>query len=228
MIASFIARGCDQAVFAGLYRNAGGRAIALTDYDALPEVRALAELGMAADPAERAVERFRFFDLQPDSRWDAWKGRLVIDWPPPARSWYCWAGRNRFPVHAILEESVLAPPVPDWREIVLDWAELRLLPTSWRAALAGWRGIYHILDTTDGRRYVGSAACADNILGRWQNYAATGHGGNRHLLTRDPAGFRFSILERTSPDLPVDEIVRLETTWKVRLGTRFPDGLNDN
>lgn len=67
-----------------------------------------------------------------------------------------------------------------------------------------------------------------NLLGRWRNYAASGHGGNRLLRQRDPANFRFSILQRVSPDMDPADIVRLEATWKARLHTRAPAGLNDN
>ena len=53
------------------------------------------------------------------------------------------------------------------------------MPKRWQATLAEWRGIYYIFDVSDGRGYVGSAYGTDNLLGRWRNYAASGHGGNR-------------------------------------------------
>ena len=66
-----------------------------------------------------------------------------------------------------------------------------------------------------------------NILGRWLNYAASGHGGNKKLKERDPSYFVFTILQRTSPDTERDEIGRIEAGWKDRLHTR-EHGLNDN
>ena len=69
---------------------------------------------------------------------------------------------------------------------------------------------------------------AENLLGRWLNYAASGHGGNRLLRQRDPQHFRFTILERVSPDMYAEDVIRLESTWKERLHTRAPHGLNDN
>ena len=71
--------------------------------------------------------------------------------------------------------------------------------------------------------YVGSASGTDNLLGRWQNYAATGHGGNVGLRRREPVNFRFSILERLSPDMQTDEICVLENLWKVRLSALIPN-----
>ena len=84
-----------------------------------------------------------------------------------------------------------------WDELDLAWNQLGILPKRWQAKLAEWRGIYYIFDASDGKGYVGSAYGADNLLGRWRNYAASGHGGNRLLRERDPQGFRFTILERS-------------------------------
>ena len=84
-----------------------------------------------------------------------------------------------------------------------------------------------IWDSSDGLAYVGSASGDTNILGRWEGYAATGHGGNKLLRERDPSLFRFTILQRVSPDLEIAEVIRLEATWKERLHTR-ERGLNEN
>ncbi len=48
------------------------------------------------------------------------------------------------------------------------------------------------------------------------------------LRKRDPQHFRFTILQRVSPDMDSDDVIRLESTWKERLHTRMPYGLNDN
>lgn len=112
--------------------------------------------------------------------------------------------------------------------MVLRWDELHVLPALWKSRLREWRGVYFIYDTSAGKGYVGSAAGGDNILGRWENYAATGHGGNRLLKARDPKQFVFSILQRLSPDSPPHEVLQAENSWKERLHTRSPSGLNDN
>lgn len=67
-----------------------------------------------------------------------------------------------------------------------------------------------------------------NLLGRWLGYAASGHGGNAMLRERDPHNFQFSILQRVSPDMDATDVIQLEKTWKDRLHTRAPRGLNDN
>jgi hypothetical protein len=168
-----------------------------------------------------------WFDLKLMNDLEDWRGKLIVRWPAPERSWWRWSSRNEIPVQAIVEDSLLDSTLPDWRDIVLSWDELAILPRKWREALSQWRGIYFIHDTTDGKGYVGSACGEENILGRWKNYAASGHGGNKRLLERSPKNFQFSILERASPDLDIADVVRLEKTWKDRLATRI-SGLNEN
>ena len=168
------------------------------------------------------------FDLTPTEFYVAWKGKLIVSWPKPERAWWRWANRNVIPVYAALEESVLEGAMPPWENLSLRWDELAVLPPRWREALSHWRGLYVIQDTSDGRTYIGSAYGDQNILGRWLNYAQSGHGGNQLLRQRDPRNFRFSILQRVSPDMEATEMIRLESSWKIRIGTRDPNGLNIN
>jgi hypothetical protein len=131
-------------------------------------------------------------------------------------------------VLAILDGNALATEMPNWKDIVLTWEQLAVLPTNWKDKLSEWRAIYYIFDSSDRKGYVGSAYGEANLFGRWIGYAARGHGGNKLLRERDPKHFRFSILQRVSPDMDPTEILRLESTWKERLHTRQPYGLNEN
>jgi len=132
------------------------------------------------------------------------------------------------PVLAVSERSVFDAEMPPWDEMSVSWDELAVLPSPWKARLAEWRAIYYILDTSDVKGYVGSAYGDSNLLGRWMNYSARGHGGNVLLRERNPKHFRFSILQRVSPDMDAADVIRLESSWKLRLQTRQPLGLNDN
>jgi hypothetical protein len=94
-------------------------------------------------------------------------------------------------------------------------------------------GVYLITDRSSGAQYVGSATGARGILGRWQAYAADGHGGNvalRALVTADPGHarhFQFSILRTLPADLHRAEAIRQEQLYKAKLGSRA-HGLNEN
>ena len=181
--------------------------------------------GFTAAEGRPSIEHFTL-ELTPFR--SEWKGKLIIDWPGGEKSWWRRAEKNSFSVQAILEQSIFDGAMPRWNEICLNWEELNVLPSRWRTSLREWRGIYYIHDKSDNKAYVGSASGAENILGRWQNYAGSGHGANKLLKQRDPRNFRFSILERVSPDMNQAEIVALENSWKIRLWTRQPYGLNEN
>ena len=224
-LVSLIRHQAGSALFVGLYRVDGARAISRKAYLAMPQARELASL---AGGQEFRRSSLLWFDLRLQSKLAELKGRLVLSWPGIERSWWRWAGRNVVPVQAIHEESVLVPKLADWQQLVLHWDELKLLPASWRAALSQWRGIYYIFDRQSGKGYVGSAYGAQNILGRWLTYARTGHGGNKLLRACRPEGLEFSILQRVGPDTGPAEVIALEGWWKQRLHSRAPYGLNEN
>lgn len=226
-VASFIAYGPGKALFVGLYMIGKTKPLTPAQYWRIPAYKEMKSFGMRGFTGEKRSSVL-WFDLVPADLLATWKGKLIVGWPPPERSWWRRAHRNTMPVLSILEESAFDAAMPEWDEILLSWEELAVLPSRWKSALSHWRGIYYIFDCSDGRGYVGSAYGEANLLGRWLNYAARGHGGNKLLRQRDPRNFRFSILQRVSPDMVASKIVRLESSWKVRLHSRHPLGLNDN
>lgn len=221
-LAVFIGLAPGEATFAGLYRVTGSRPLAEAEFRALPGLEELLGLGMLST-AVKADERL--LDLVPVDTWAAWVGKLTIKWPGKELSWWRRAERNRMAVSSIAENSRFAADMPGWAALMLTWTELRHLPSTWRAKLAEWRGIYFIYDIARRAGYVGSASGAENLLGRWLEYARTGHGGNVMLRASQPENLRFSILQRTSPDMTPAEVVAIEETWKLRLHTRT-HGLN--
>ena len=96
-----------------------------------------------------------WFDLALTEFYSSWKGKLIVDWPPPERSWWRRAHRNDIPVWAVLEESALDAAMKKWDEIDFTWSQLGILPKRWQARLSEWRGIYFIFDTSDGKGYRG-------------------------------------------------------------------------
>lgn len=227
-VASFIGREAGKALFIGLYAIGASRPLTREQYWKIPAYIEMKALGMRGFGDQESRRSILWFDLSLQPFYAEWKGKLVIRWPPPERSWWRRAHKNEMPVLAVLEESALDKEMPNWENICLTWEQLRLVPTPWKAKLSEWRAIYYIFDVSDGKGYVGSAYGETNLLGRWLGYAAHGHGGNALLRQRDPKHFRFSILQRVSPDMDAADVIRLEGTWKERLHTRSPVGLNDN
>ncbi len=228
-VASFIGHKAGKALFVGLYKRGESRRLTKTTYWKEPgniELRKFAKWDYDVDRPF-----VLWFDLELTDICDQWKGKLVIEWPPPDRSWYRFPNdkKNIFPVHAILEKDTLAEKkMPSWRRLVLTWDELKTIPEGWQARLREWRGIYLIFDVSAGKGYVGSAYGSENLYHRWvRGYAKSGHGNNKHLKPRDPTNFRFSILQRVSPDMSEAKVTRLEHTWMKRLHTRHLFGFND-
>ena len=231
-VVSFIGHQPGKALFVGLYEVVSDKLLSREEYWQVPEhIELRDKFGMKGFIAEKDDRSsIVWFDLKLSDSFARWKGKLVIAWPKPDIAWSRWAkdSGNQMPVLAILEESSLERPMPGWDEIDWPWDQLKTLPPSWRFKLSQWKGIYYIFDSFDGKGYVGSAYGDSNLAGRWQEYAETGHGGNRFLRERDHTKFRFSILQRLSPDALQDEVIDQERKWKKRLHTRDPLGLNDN
>ena len=222
-VAAFIGIEPHEAVFAGISRVVGREVCDAAAYAAFPGNAELIDFGMASD---RPDEPFVAFDLEEQPLHREWLGKLVVSWSA-GRSWARWANRNSFPVAQIARDSLFVGAMPDWRDLSLSWNDLRALPRAWMQTLSHWRGIYYIFDTERRAGYVGSASGVDNVLGRWRDYAASGHGGNVGLRASSPDALRFSMLQRTSPDLPSADVVMIESGWKRRLST-LAYGLNAN
>lgn len=228
-VASFIGSEAGRALFVGLYAIAASKPLTYEQYWQVPAFLELKDLGMKGwDLNEARPSSILWFDLVLTDFFHDWKGKLIIRWPSPERVWCRRAHSNEFPVVAILEESILESAMPAWDQLLLSWEDLQLLPVRWRTALSQWRGIYYIFDTSERMGYVGSAYGESNLLGRWLNYAKSGHGGNSLLKKRRPQNFRFSILQLVSPTSEPADVIRLESSWKRRLHTLAPHGLNEN
>lgn len=230
LMACFVPLDGGRHLFTGLFRNAGAtledRARIHSDprYAELETDFGASDTG-PSNPTNATGQAFRF-DFQPLDALSDYRARLVVK--TPGGQGYCFKGANIDPtILALLEQPATAPPMPNWRDLTLTRADLRHLPQGWAEKLAIWRGVYLICDHSDGARYVGSAAGAENLLGRWRGHIARQHGITAQLQQRDPGNFTFSILELTAPDISPQDIIAIENGWKTRLHTRT-FGLNDN
>ena len=178
------------------------------------------------------------YDLQLVPEFDAFNERLVINWGKNAISWSQWYHKNLKEVVEILPEGYIGN-FPGLLQIVLEFNELKRLvanPSSnheWYHHLSAVNGVYMILDASTGMQYIGSACGKEGIWQRWSEYARTITGGNKELkelISRDPdyhRHFRFSVLQTLPSNVTKDEIIRVETLYKNKLGSRV-FGLNSN
>ena len=230
--ASFVVNDQGEARFVGLYRVLRWAYRSYTELAADPHRTALAgkitgETISFYDGREgdgRAV-----FDLELLPDFAALKGRLIV--PRPAgRAFLRLAENCSLPITRIEETARFIPPMPSWDGLVMTAQDIRTIPQPWADKLSQWRGIYHIVDISDGARYVGSAYGEENILGRWRAHVQRDRGVTVELAKRDPIHFRFSILELLAPNAVMEDVVGREGSWKERLATREPHigGLNKN
>ena len=84
-----------------------------------------------------------------------------------------------------------------------------------------------------GKQYIGSASGPEGILGRWRDYAASGHGGNKQLKKLVQGNesyvhnFRYTILQTLPKTITKKEIISFESLYKNKLGSKV-FGLNEN
>ncbi len=106
----------------------------------------------------------------------------------------------------------------------------------WKAALENAKGVYLITDTSNGKRYVGSAYGTTGLWSRWGCYVGTGHGYNDELTQLITANgidyarlnFRFALLEHRTMKTDDNVVIQREGYWKNVLRSRVPNGYNKN
>ena len=103
----------------------------------------------------------------------------------------------------------------------------------WKSSLSAVAGVYLVLAETTGEQYVGSAYGLSGIWGRWKQYSLNGHGNNKllkHVVKTDKdytAAFRYSVLQVLPKSTKDAEVIRWESQYKRKLGSRAT-GLNAN
>ena len=202
--------------------------------DSVPDTPELKPAGFPLD--DNFKGELAYYDLEPVDCLQEYEHRLVIEWGNAAISWH---------QKGTTEKSVLAIDSPikksfiGYDNVVLPYAQLKEVVQNrevyelWQAALSAVKAIYLIVDTKNGKQYVGSAYGKDGLLGRWRVYVDTLHGNNKlmkEVVCAYPDRyqyFQFSILQIFSKTAPDKEIIDAESLWKKKLGT-IPFGMNDN
>jgi hypothetical protein len=135
----------------------------------------------------------------------------------------------------------LGKPFPGINEINHSFSVLEKIfevgRIDWKAALMDLKAVYLITDTSNGKKYVGSAYGDTGLWSRWGCYIGTGHGWNDELvrlirrrgLKYARRNFNFSILEAMAKGTADDAVIGRESHWKQILLTRNRDhGYNRN
>lgn len=153
-------------------------------------------------------------------------GRVYIDWGSGTRSWAQRADRQD---KLILEltRTFQEEAFPGYGRFIANLSAIEALPPGWLSALSAVRGVYLLTCPRTREQYVGSACGEGGLLARWYDYVRNGHGGNVGLKSRDPADYQVSVLEVSSSNATVEEILAAEQLWKAKLQSKEM-GLNRN
>ena len=129
-------------------------------------------------------------------------------------------------VAQIIEDKYEDEEFPGYEKVNISWEVMKrvLGKSSWKTALQNQKGVYLITDVLSGKMYVGSAYGKNMILGRWQAYIKSGHGGNTKLKELKAeyikTNFRYSILDIFKSTVEDKFIISRESWWKKTLMTR--------
>lgn len=162
-------------------------------------------------------------------------GRLIVKFKNTSQNMVRKAESvmNDCEVSQILPDTFDNDLFPGYEKVNISWQELSRVidKDTWKTALQNQKGVYLITDTLNGKNYVGSAYGENMILGRWQSYVRTGHGGNVGLkpLNFDyiKENFRYSILDIYKSTTDDQTIIDRESWWKNVLQSR-KFGYNEN
>jgi len=210
-IASFVVTPFDETIFIGLFKigvvkRAGKRVI---------------------DPVSgKNVKGHYFYELYSVPALGDYRGRLVIDWGGGFRSWVQRAAKRDKRVFEIRQE-VMPPPFPGFLRFRKRISELNSVPNSWREVFLSASGVYLLVHPKTGKQYVGSAYGSGGFWRRWEQYAASNHGGNKRMKEIPAADYQVSVLEIASSSSDEEAIIELENQWKEKLQSR-KFGLNGN
>ena len=143
-------------------------------------------------------------------------------------------------VSELLRESYSGRAFPGYENVSHPFHELESIIRNsrpdWKAALENVKGVYLVVDTSNGKRYVGSAYGDTGLWSRWSCYISTGHGWNdeltsiisRHGIDYARQHFRFVLLEHRPMKVEDRAIIEREVFWKESLLSRVPFGYNKN
>jgi hypothetical protein len=156
-------------------------------------------------------------------------GRLLVHYPGPGVRGRAFYFENHFAalkVSQIFEKPFEGEAFCGYENVEHGFSQMEAVikrnKSDWKAALQNVKGVYLIVDHSNGKMYVGSAYGDAGIWSRWECYIGTGHGWNDQLtkLIRSKGmeyareNFYFSVLEFRSMRTDDQVIIDREQYWK--------------
>lgn len=182
------------------------------------------------------------YEIKELIEYSAYVGRLKVKLKKPTRgrAFLLEKHINNMIVSEILKEPYSGALFPGYENINHNFNILAPIfkneKIDWKTALENVKGVYVIMDKSNGKKYVGSAYGDTGIWSRWSCYMGTGHGWNDELtkiiakkgLDYAKNNFRLSLLEYRSMKVDDKVIIEREGYWKVVFLARGQFGYNKN
>ena len=191
----------------------------------VPDAPEVIPKGLPDIEAQNYQGKNELFQLEELDILKEYEGRLVIKWNSPIG--FAHSGTTEKPIIAI--ENASKVPFVGFENLIKAYDELKEIIedewtySEWHTALKSVYGIYLIVDTENGKQYVGSASGKDGLFGRWRGYIATQDGGNKLMketICAHPEryhAFQFSILQVLPKTLSKDQVIDVENLWKRKM-----------
>lgn len=178
---------------------------------------------------------FDGYEYETLTEFEKYFGRLIVKFKNTSQNMVRKAESviNDCCVEQILPNTFDDDSFPGYENINISWDEMSRIieKDNWKTALQNQKGVYLITDISNGKMYVGSAYGENMILGRWEAYIKTGHGGNVGLKSLTfsyiKKNFRYSILDIYKSKTEDQIIIERENWWKETLQSR-KFGYNEN
>jgi len=183
------------------------------------------------------------YDLELDETHKELMGRFMIDFYRPqgmmGRAFKLENYYDAFMVSEVLKKPFDGKVFPGFENIKTDFFELETVfkyqKEDWKTALENVKGVYAIVDKSNGKTYIGAAYGDSGVWARWAAYIASGHGYNDKLvkiieekgIDYARKNFRFVLLEYRPMRVDDSVIIARETFWKDALITK-EFGYNQN
>ena len=182
------------------------------------------------------------YEVELDKKYENLIGRLKVSYKRPGRNRSVLPD-NQFEnmsVAEILRRPYSGEQFPGYEDISHSFSALEVIisqnRSDWYSALSNVKGVYLIVDSKNGKKYVGSAYGDTGIWSRWSCYIGTGHGHNdeiskiikKHGMKYARKNFSFTLLEHRPMKTDDKAIIARESFWKQALQSRGDFGYNKN
>ena len=195
-------------------------------------------------PKRPTREGFSEYNLEEVEGFEGLKDKVVIDWGKGTLSWMQnWQSTKNVRRIDQVNTGDDIPYFIRYEDVILSFSQLQKVveDKEWKSKLESLNCVYMILDKETGKQYVGvtyknmKPGIKNGILGRWTEYAKTGHGNNKLLvallaekgISYADQNFQWTILETLPLNVTPKVAIDRESLYKKKFGTR-EHGYNEN